>query len=81
VTHEFINPAASRSGLGRCLNRFGVGNLKKLVAEQQVESESVKPSVKKTFKDYEPGFIHIDSKYLPKMPDEKQHRYLVVLNM
>lgn len=65
VTREFINPAASRSGLGRCLNRFGVGNLKKLIAEQHVESESVKLSVKKTFKDYEPGFIHIDSKYLP----------------
>jgi hypothetical protein len=30
----------------------------------------------KTFKDYEPGFLHIDVKYLPQMPDENQRRYL-----
>ena len=33
---------------------------------------------RKTFKDYEPGFVHIDIKYLPKMPDEAQHSYLFV---
>ena len=37
---------------------------------------------KKTFKDYlctlgyEPGFLHVDIKYLPKMPDEGQRNYL-----
>ena len=32
----------------------------------------------KTFKDYEPGFLHMDIKYLPQMPDEKERRYLFV---
>jgi transposase InsO family protein len=33
---------------------------------------------KKTFKDYEPGYIHVDVKYLPKMPDEENRKYLFV---
>ncbi len=32
----------------------------------------------KTSKDYEPGFVHVDVKYLPQMPDETAHRYLFV---
>ncbi len=31
----------------------------------------------KTFKDYEPGFVHVDVTYLPRMPDEAEHRYLI----
>ena len=73
VTREFINPAVSRSGLDRCLRRHAVGNLKRLMPA--VEGEAV---AKKTFKDYEPGFLHIDIKYLPQMPDEAQRRYLFV---
>ena len=73
ITHEFINPAASRSGLDRCLRRHGVSNLKSLQPELEGE---VAP--KKTFKDYAPGFLHIDIKYLPQMPDETQRRYLFV---
>ena len=30
---------------------------------------------KKTFKDYEHGFVHIDIKYLPQMPHETCRRY------
>jgi transposase InsO family protein len=33
---------------------------------------------KKGFKEYASGFIHIDIKYLPKMPDETSRRYLFV---
>jgi hypothetical protein len=73
VTREFINPAVSRAGLGRCLRRHGVSDLRDLV-----EQESGAPATKKTFKDYEPGFVHIDIKYLPKMPDETARRYLFV---
>ena len=76
ITREFIHPDISRSALARCLTRYGVGNLNKLIAEQNPEMASKKPL--KTFKDYEPGFIHIDIKYLPKMPDEEHHRYLFV---
>jgi transposase InsO family protein len=74
VTREFINPAVSRSGLDRCLQRHGVGNLKSLQAELEGES----PAPPKSFKDYEPGFVHVDIKYLPQMPDEKARRYLFV---
>jgi transposase-like protein len=77
VTRTFINPDASRSGLARCLVRHQVNDLRALKASQNPEAESGKKPPK-TFKDYEPGFIHIDIKYLPKMPDEAQHRYLFV---
>ena len=73
ITHEFINPAASRSGLNRCLLRHGVSKLAGLVPA--VEGEA---APKKSFKDYEPGFVHVDIKYLPHMPDETQRRYLFV---
>jgi transposase InsO family protein len=73
VTHEFINTHASRSGLDRCLHRHGVGKLKDLIPVVEGEAPS-----KKTFKDYEPGFLHVDIKYLPQMPDETQRRYLFV---
>ena len=74
ITREFINPAVSRAGLGRCLRRHGVSNLVDLI----VVPEGDTPAAKKTFKDYEPGFIHIDIKYLPQMPDETARRYLFV---
>ena len=32
----------------------------------------------KTFKDYEPAFVHVDIKYLPQIPDEQSRRYLFV---
>jgi transposase InsO family protein len=73
VTREYINPDVSRAGLGRCLRRHGVSKLTDLVA-----NETEAPGKKKTFKDYEPGFIHIDIKYLPQMPDETTRRYLFV---
>jgi hypothetical protein len=36
------------------------------------------PAAEKTFKDDEPGFIHIDMKYRPQMLDESARRYLFV---
>ena len=77
LTHEFISAEASRSGLNRCLVRHGVGNLRSLTAAG-VGLEPAPPEPKKTFKDYEPGFVHVDIKYLPQMPDESTRRYLFV---
>jgi len=71
VTREFLRPDVSRSGLDRCLRRHGVGNLKALLPAQPKE-------VAKDFKAYEPGYVHVDIKYLPQMPDETQRRYLFV---
>ena len=71
VTREFINPKVSRSGLGRCLQRHGVGNLRELKAVAPKPKHSA-------FKSYEPGYIHIDVKHLPQMKDQIGRRYLFV---
>ena len=65
VTHEFINDRVSRSGLSRCLRRHGVSRLADLVPREETEKTPAKG-----FKDDEPGFVHVDVKYLPQMPDE-----------
>ena len=74
VVHEFIHPSLSRSALDRCLRRHGVARLADLLP--QPEEGGQKPH--KSFKDYEPGYLHIDYKYLPQMPDEDHRRYLFV---
>ena len=79
VVREFINLAVSRSGLDRWLRRHGVGvgSLRELKAQaREAAGEAALPD--KTFKDYEPGFVHIDLKYLPQMPDEAARLYLFV---
>ena len=58
VTREFLNPDVSRSGLDRCLRRHGVSTLNALRPKVPAEPH-------KAFKTYEPGFLHIDVKYLP----------------
>lgn len=73
LTREFINPAVSRSGLNRYLVRQGVATLASLVP---VVAGEEKP--RKTFKDYEPGFVHMDIKYPPQMANETHRRYLFV---
>ena len=77
VVRTFINADVSRSGVNRCLCRHGVGNLRELQAQARAEAGEPEPPVK-TFKDYAPGFVHVDIKYLPQMPDEKARRYLFV---
>jgi transposase InsO family protein len=74
VTQQYINPDVSRSGLSRLLKREGMSRLEDVIPK--AEGETI--TAKKTFKDYEPGFVHIDIKYLPQMPDETSRRYLFV---
>lgn len=74
ITREYINAAVSRAGIARLLKREGMSRLKDIIPN--AEGETLSP--KKTFKDYEPGFVHIDIKYLPRMPDETSRRYLYV---
>lgn len=73
VTREFINADVSRAGLDRCLRRHGISRLTDLIPKE--ETVDTKP---KTFKSYDPGFVHVDIKYLPQMPDETSRRYLFV---
>lgn len=69
VVREFIEPAMSRSALDRLLRRRGINRL----PEPEVEKTQVK-----SFKAYEPGYIHMDVKYLPQMEDETARRYVFV---
>ena len=71
VVREFLNPNVSRSGLDRCLRRHGVSRL------QDLKPKAPKPA-HKPFKAYEPGYLHVDVKYLPQMADENRRRYLFV---
>jgi transposase InsO family protein len=71
VAREFLNPDLSRSGLDRCLRRHGVSNLNALRPKTPTEPH-------KAFKTYEPGFLHVDVKYLPQMADKTTRRYLFV---
>ncbi len=49
VTREFLCPDVSRSGLGRCLQRHGVGNLNVLKPKEAQPAH-------KAFKHYQPGY-------------------------
>jgi len=69
VVREFIEPAMSRSALDRLLRRRGHSRL-------PVPDKA--PSAHKPFKAYEPGYVHIDLKYLPQMADETARRYVFV---
>lgn len=74
VTRQHINPDVSRTGIARLLRREGISRLEDVIPK--AKGENISP--RKTFKDYEPGFIHIDIKYLPQMPDETSRRYSFV---
>ena len=57
VTRAFIHPNVSRSGLDRGLRRQGVSNLQALIPPPEDADQP-----RKTFKDDEPGFVHVDVK-------------------
>jgi transposase InsO family protein len=69
VIHEFLEPDLSRSALMRLLKRRGLSRL---------PTPKVDPKETKPFKAYEPGYVHIDVKYLPQMADEKARSYVFV---
>ncbi len=71
VTREFICATVSRSGLDRCLRRHGVGNLNALKPKEPQQSH-------KRFKHYEPGYVHMDVKFLPQMQGQSKRSYLFV---
>jgi transposase len=72
ITRQYINSAVSRAGLARLLKREGMSRLEDVIPKAKGETLSAK----KTFKDYQPGFVHIDIKYLPQMPDRSSRRYV-----
>jgi IS30 family transposase len=75
TAREFLNPRLSRSTLYRMLKRREMPTLAELARQ---DTDGDKKPQRKPFKDYEPGYVHVDIKHLPQMPDEEQKRYLYV---
>ena len=65
-------PALNRDNIYRCLKRHGLSSLKQMTAPEKQKGET------KPFKTYEPGFIHVDIKHMPKLSGETGRRYLFV---
>ena len=71
ILKEFI-PAVNRDNIYRCLKRNNLSDLKALLSPKDTKEEI------KQFKTYEPGYIHVDIKYLPKLKGEQNRKYLYV---
>jgi transposase InsO family protein len=66
-------PAASRSSVYRLLKRNGVSRLPK-----PGEQETGQDDKHGQFKDYGPGFIHMDCFYLPKLEGKKRYCFVAI---
>lgn len=62
-----INPKISRSAVYRC---FVKENINKTPAEQREKA--------KKFKEYEPGYLHIDVTYLPKFEGKSSYLFVAI---
>ena len=60
VTQGHIHPQVSRPGIDRCLRRHGVSSLKDCVTPEHTGVDAQK----KSFKAYDPGFIHASNIFL-----------------
>ncbi len=71
LAREFLCEHLSRATLWRCLRRHGVANLEALQPGAQSKAPG-KSSAR------EPGYVHIDVKYLPKLDDRDERGYAFV---
>lgn len=69
-----IIPILSMSNLHRCLTRHGISNLRQLIAQREGQELGKKP-IRKDFKSYEIGYVHIDTS---QVMVGKQKYYLFV---
>lgn len=60
-------PKANRSNVYRTLKHFGINQM----PQEQKQQAS-------TFKEYEPGYLHIDVTYLPKLEGKKQYLFVAI---
>jgi hypothetical protein len=70
-------PAAGAEGVSALARRYGLGRRHGAGNPRDLPPKEAKAPVK-VFKDYAPGFLHMDVKYLPQMEDETKRRYLFV---
>ena len=73
VVQKFIRSDCRKGALERLLKRNNVNTLKSLIPQEEGQAQPVK-----SFKNYAPGFVHVDVKYLPQMADEADRKYLFV---
>lgn len=69
-------PTATRSSVYRLLQRNGVSRLPKATAQQ--EQETGQEDKHGQFKDYGPGFLHVDCFYLPKLEGKKRYCFVAI---
>ena len=62
-----FNPKVSRNAVYRCLVREGLNKVPKEVREKA-----------KKFKEYDPGYLHIDVTYLPKFEGKKFYLFVAI---
>jgi len=72
ILKPFI-PHINRYNVYRCLKRHGLSQLKVLIEEEREIQKTYKP-----FKAYEPGYVHVDVKKIPKLKGETEKNYLFV---
>jgi transposase len=66
-------PEATRSSVYRLLKRNGISRLPK-----KEEQETGQDDKHGQFKDYGPGFVHIDCFYLPKLEGKKRYCFVAI---
>jgi transposase len=72
-------PEATRSSVYRLLKRNGVSRLPKQEEPQETGQGDKDENAKHgQFKDYGPGFVHIDCFYLPKLEDKKRYCFVAI---
>jgi transposase InsO family protein len=72
-------PTATRSSVYRLLARNGVSRLPKPGQPEQQETGQEEDNAKHgQFKDYGPGFVHIDCFYLPKLEGQKRYCFVAI---
>jgi transposase InsO family protein len=71
IVKDFI-PQSNFDNIYRCLKKQNLGNIREMRAEKPQKTEAGE------FKEYEPGFLHIDLKYMPQLPNEPKRKYLFV---
>ena len=68
ITRKLICPKVSRSGLDRCLHRYGLGKLKTIKSKLAVKAD----------KDYTPGHFQIDIQSLPAITGQEPCNHLLL---
>jgi transposase InsO family protein len=73
-------PEAKRASVHRVLVRHQINRLSMLQEQddQEQDGQEQETSKKNTFKDYAPGFVHMDCFYLPKLEETRRYCFVAI---